>query len=423
MPFRRLIIVALAIAAAVIADCAPLPAPPSSRQLTMHYDSVRDSVARANGPAWRALHYPAADLHGPFPRPALGDTAADANDPIAYYRLGDSVRGVLPGLADRAYYWATRLDPTFANAYLARWRLLHDDDPWREMPDGSLDRASALPQSIAAATDSLLETAITYSPFLDGTLDVPRYAMYLDKKMVTRDPIIAGARSYDLGDFRAAAKDWGEGLRRKPYALMLHVARAYAWVKLGENDSAIADLSALAQRLDQIQRDSAFGPYVSKASIYYAIGMLHAGKHRMAEARTAYQQALAEDLGFYMAHMRLAGAAAQLGDTTTALSEVQMALLIRGDDPLLLVYSGTLLLRTGRVADAEQQFRAALRVDSVWALPYAMLGLSEDTRNDTAAALADYRDCLAHATRRATERDWVMQRVTALTPRPAPRLR
>lgn len=417
MTSRSLYIVALAAVGASIVACTPPPGPADFRRLAARSDSVRDSVARARGPAWRAMHYPAADPHGPFARPALGDTTADPNDPLAYYRLGDSVRNVLPGLADRAFYWATRLDPTFANAYFARWTLLRRAYPWREMPDATIRGVSALPPSAAIATDSLLEVAITYSPFLDGTFNVPAWIVYMDERRASRDPATAGLRSYGRGDFRAATMNWATALRKHPEAMMLHIPRAYAWVKLDEPDSAIADLTVLAQRLERIQHDSALAPYFSKAFLYYAIGMLHAGKQRMAEARSAYEQALAENLGFYMAHMRLAGAAAQLGDTTTALNELQTALLIRGDDPLLLVYDGNLLLDTGHVADAEQQFRAALHVDPEWAIAYAMLGMAAEARHDTATALATYGDYLSHAARHATERDWVTQRIAALGPR------
>src|SRR5690242_11321985 len=113
------------IAFAALVICASLPScavpPPPPRPFT--YSSL-DSQSRANGPVWRADHYPALDLHGPFDRPQLGDTSIDPNDALSYLRLGDSVKHVLPGLADRAYYWAVRLDPAMADAYFARWSLL-----------------------------------------------------------------------------------------------------------------------------------------------------------------------------------------------------------------------------------------------------------------------------------------------------------
>ena len=187
---------------------------------------------------------------------------------------------------------------------------------------------------------------------------------------------------------------------------MLHVQRAYAWVRLNEPDSAIGDLALLARRLEVVERDSSLAPYYSKEFLYYAIGMLHATRQRYAEARQAFEQALLENLGFYMAHVRLAGTAALLQDTTTALNELQTAMLIRADDPLALVYHASLLIGAGRVGDAERQLRAALRADSDYALPHVFLGLAAETRHDTTTARAEYGLYLARAPRSASERTW-----------------
>ena len=376
------------------------------RPLVTRYDSVLDSAAHTKGPAWRSLHYPIADLHGPYRRPELADSTADPNDALSYYRLGDSVRRTLPGLADRAFYWALRLDPTFADAYFARWRLLRREFPWREMPDGSIRRIFVVQPNAALATDSLLSVAIAYSPFLEGSIDFPRWIINVEERRAARDPIVAGMRAYGLGDYRKAVDEWAKALRAEPRAALLHVPRAYAWVRLNEQDSAIADLSTLVRRLEAVQRDSSVAAYASKEYLYYAIGMLHATKQRYEEARAAFEQALLENLGFYMAHVRLAGTAALLQDTVTALNELQTAMLIRGDDPLVLVYHASLLIGTGRVADAERQLRAALRADSDYALPHVFLGLAAESRHDTTAARAEYGLYLARAPQSATERTW-----------------
>lgn len=405
-------------AAALLFGCVPsAPDPPAPRPLVTRYDSALDSTARLKGPEWRALHYPAANLHGPFTRPELHDTAADPNDPLAYYRLGDSVRRTLPGLADRAFYWASRLDPTFADAYFARWALLRRDFPWREMPDGSIRWIFALQPNAAQATDSLLSLAISYSPFLEGTIDVPQWIIGLSEGRAAQDPTLAGMRAYGHGDYRKAVVEWAKALKKEPKAAILHVPRAYAWVRLDEADSAVSDLTQLAQHLEVVERDSALAPYYSKEFLYYAIGMLHATKKRFTEARAAFERALLENLGFYMAHVRLSGVVMMLNDTTTALNELETAMLIRPDDPLVLVYHGSLLLGSGRVADAERQFRAALRADSDYALPHVFLGLAAEKRNDTSLALAEYTDYLKRSPRSAGERVWAKSRMPLLVPR------
>ena len=386
--------------------------PPRTAAVMTRYDSALDSVARQKGPLWRSLHYPIANLHGPYPRPQLGDSTADPNDAMAYYRLGDSVRRTTPGLADQAFYWALRLDPTFADAYLARWMLLRQQFPWREMPDGSIRRLFDVEPNAAIATDSLATLAVAYSPFLEGTMDVPWWVLQESKS--ERGPATAGLRAYSLGNYRKAVDEWAKALREEPRAMMLRIPRAYAWVRLNEADSAIGDLTTLVRRLDIVQRDSAFARYYSKDFVYYAIGLLQASQNRYEQARSAFEQALVENLGFYMAHVRLAGTAAALSDTSTAITELQTAMLIRGDDPLALVFYASLLIGTGRLTEAEYQLHAALRADSDYALPHVFLGLAAEQRHDTTMARAEYGLYLARSPRNAKERGWASTHLNRL---------
>jgi tetratricopeptide (TPR) repeat protein len=136
-------------------------------------------------------------------------------------------------------------------------------------------------------------------------MDVPWWVMQESKS--ERDPATAGLRAYGLGNYRKAVDEWAKALRNEPRAVMLRIPRAYAWVRLNEADSAIGDLTKLVRRLETVQRDSAFARYYSKEFVYYAIGSLQASQQRYEEARTAFEQALVENLGFYMAHVRLAG--------------------------------------------------------------------------------------------------------------------
>lgn len=409
---RSLALVAL-IALLSGSGCNPPEPEHRPRPLVTRRDSIADSVARTMGPAWRSERYPSADLHGPFPRPRLADTA-DTNDPLAYYLLGDSLRYRRPGIADRAFYWATRLDPTFADAYFARWRLLRRDYTQREMPDGSIRDIFRVKPSVGLATDSLLSIAIAYSPFLDGAFDVPMSIVNMSERSASRDPTLAGMRAFGLRDYRTAVTQWSKAISQDPKQAMLHIPRAHAWVRLQEPDSAIADLSQLAQRLETVAHDSLMKAYFSKEFLYYAIGMLHGGKGRYPEARAAFEQALAENLGFYMAHVRLSGTLVALKDTATALSELETAILIRPDDPLVLIYDGNLLVSSGRVAEGEKRILAALQADSDYALPHVFLGLAAEARFDTVAARAHYTEYLARAPRGATERAWAKTQLATL---------
>ena len=359
------------------------------------------------------------DIHGPYTRPAL-PAGADPNDAVAYYNLGDSVRQRQQGLADRAFYWAIRLDPMMAEAYYRRWQVLYEGVTYRLYPDSSVRRIRhpAHNDPAAAPVDSLRLLALMYNPFLDAAIDIPPQIEDLRERDADRDPRVAGLWAYSRGDYKKTVKKLGEAIRKHPENAMFHVPRAYAWAHLQQNDSAVADLKALIDRIEHIE-DSTIVPYTSKDMLYYAIGVLRGGEGRYAEARSAYESVLAENLGFYMAHFRLAAAAQLLHDTTTALTELETATIIRADDPMVLTLHGAYLEKAGRLPEAERQLRAAIHTDTDYALPYAALGHVAEQRHDTAAALNNYREYLARSSRTAGERSWVSDRIAHLGIKPS----
>jgi Tfp pilus assembly protein PilF len=372
-------------------------------------DSTLTSLAREHDRAWREAHYPTTDPHGPFLRPALTDTADDPNDPIAYYRLGARVMDSHQGLADRAFYWAIRLDPYFPQAYQARWTLLRQRLNWRLSPDSTIRWRD---EAATRAADSLLYRAIAYDPFVNDPIDARRFAAFYGRlQRQPRDPLINGARAYAEGNYRKALDHWGQAIRRDRRLPFLHVARAHAWVRLRQLDSAITELSTLVSRLETIERDSLIAPYASKGHFDYAIGFLYARQDRFVEARAAYQRALEENLGSYIVHVRLAGIALSDQDTTAALNALETALLIEPEDLFVRTYYGALLAEAGHYADARRELETVVRADSDYALPYLYLGRVRDRTGDSSTARGWYARYLAHAARTAPDREWAEGRM------------
>ena len=401
------------------AECALLPTPEEQAHAAdVRYDSMVEARARDSSPEWRADHFPAADIHGPFPRPKL-PAGGDTNDAAAFYQLGASIEWRLPGLADRAFYWAVRLDPTMADAYYARWEVRRHGYHFRLYPDDSVRSFYRLSPNDAASLDSLRVSALMYDPFLDAAMSYPPQISILAESQAARNPVASGFRAYETGNYRKAVEKWAEAIRKQPEYAGLHVPRAFAWLHLpGGTDSAVADLTALIKRIERIQ-DSTFAPYISKDFLYYAVGFLRGRQSRYAEARAAYESALLENLGFYMAHVRLSAIDFALHDTTAALSELETASLMRSDDPMLLAFRGQILLRQGRLNEAEPALHAAVHADTDFALSYSFLGELAEARHDTSKALSSYREYLARASKTAPERPWVQGRVARLSSQPA----
>jgi tetratricopeptide (TPR) repeat protein len=295
-----------------------------------------------------------------------------------------------------------------ANAYYARWDLRRHGVALRLHPDDSIRPLTRAVPNESAAVDSLRFNALMYDPFLDGALDIPPQIERLSEWQANRDARTAGLWAYARGDYRKAVDKWGEAIHKAPESAGFHLPRAYAWIHLREVDSAVADLTALIKHIEHLQ-DSTVGPYLSKDFLYYAIGMLRGGQKRYAEARAAYENTLLENLGFYMAHMRLAS------------TELETATIIRADDPVLLTFFGSILDGAGQLDAAERHLRAAIDADTDYALPYGLMGHVAEQRHDSARAVAAYREYMTRASRTAPERGWVEGQLRRLTTGASPR--
>ena len=131
-------------------------------------------------------------------------------------------------------------------------------------------------------------------------------------------------------------------------------------------------------------------------------------------AREAFGRALQEDLSYYPAHLQLAFMALEGKDTTTALSEMDLAMQLRGDDPGARYLYGFTLANSGKTADAETQLRKALELDPVFAAPHFVLAQVLEHAKRPTDALGEYRAFLARSGKGDPRRAEAEARVTAL---------
>ena len=392
---------AACIAALSLAGC---PSPRASHRI----DPRLAGATATDRPRSIEDQFPALDLHGPFPPPALDDTTADPADAVAYFQLGVRTMDTASGLADRAFYWATQINPFFPEAYYARW-VLRRRTPFRLPSD------SVTPERRVAsrrATDSLRILAMEYNPFVDDGVEFRHVVAHPEGAVrLSRDPVIAAGQAYAQRDYRGAVRLWAEAIRKHPDIVMMHLPRSYAFQRLDETDSAIAELSTIAARIEKLERDSTTRGYFSKEQFYYAIGILETQRGRVAQAREAFEHALAENLGFSMAHVRLAAVALSENDSATALTELATASAIRADDPFVATFYGSLLLGLHRLPEAEAQLLLATKLAPRYALPHFFLGQLRDEQHDDHRARAAFQRFLELAARTSTERPWVVARL------------
>ena len=112
------------------------------------------TIARAQQPA--LVLDPIFNLSAAPARPPLAALATlDSNDAHEYYDAGMASIDTNQALASAAFYWASQLDPSWAEPYYARFYVLR-----RAEPKGISD-------SLRTLVDSLYTQAILHDPYVD----------------------------------------------------------------------------------------------------------------------------------------------------------------------------------------------------------------------------------------------------------------
>lgn len=369
-------------------------------------------------------------------RPAL-PAQSDTNDASAYYRLGMDRLSANPREAADAFWWASRLDPHWADPLYARRAALLMSN--RSLLLGYYSAVeSAWRQAMPA--DSLVARALEMDPFLQRNLEGELARAYMDAAIEratrggeTRDQLTsveraeltknilgqmdAGTRAWLAaadGDLDHALEFYALAIRQARYKSELYADQARVLAQRGDLAGAVASLdSAVATRSREQSRRLVF-LYQSKAQYQQTLGALHERMGHADLARTAYGAALQEDLSFAWAHAHMASLSLAAGDTAGAVSELALAVQIRPDDPALRVDAATVLALAGHVQDAVKHLEKAVELDPYYADPYVMLGRLNDASGITPEALRYYDAYLAHAALLHPQHAWVEQRARDL---------
>lgn len=350
------------------------------------------------------------------PRPAL-TPSADTNDAGAYYTYGSILMSKDPGAAYDGFYWASRLEPSMAEAYYARamainlaWIALVIDkievDPGYELTP---------PQELALRFDTLMIKALTSDPFFDRRFDLLLFPRRVRAAIGrSRDPYFQGYYAYAMHEFGAAADAWAKALRKDPNNISLHIQRAQALYHANERDSAYAELALVADTIEARQQQKLSREYESKEMLRYAMGIIRVEQKRFDAARELFGQALSENLALYMAHVRLAGVDLVVADTAGALNEFALAVQIAGTDPVLRLQYARLLHAVARDEEAVAQLGVAIELDPYYTAPYELLGQVHDAHGRTAEATRAYREFVRRAAKRDPSLPRVRHRLAAL---------
>jgi tetratricopeptide (TPR) repeat protein len=341
--------------------------------------------------AFVALTASAQKSRGLPDRPDLPD-GSDRNDPWAYFRLAQSSLRRDPGKAADAYFWAARLNPTWAEAYYGRRiALLLRDRPklvrYYEGDKGVIRETMGI--------DSLYLYALTLNPFLAPELDHLIFDALIQeysRQYANRSGESASGIAYEIESYLRQSPQWRallafrDGKTASALALYaqaiprskdkggLIAERGRLFFQLGQYDSAYVNLNEALAQLRKADKNDLVFLYESKALMESRIGLIEAVKGNKTAAAEAFGRALQEDLSYFPAHVNLAYLALETGDAETVISEMNLAVDIKPDDPGIRFRYGYALGTVSKLDEAVIQLKKAVELDPDFAAPHFTLG-------------------------------------------------
>jgi tetratricopeptide (TPR) repeat protein len=350
-------------------------------------------------------------------RPKM-DVGRDTNSAGAYYFWGLGQLQRNPRDAENAFYWASRLDPAWADPLYAQRIAFHMSNLerfWKYM----IGTKYVLKSPDIKRTDSLYYRAMLRDPFFFRRHD----KMLLDQLyreltgqygVISGDPEMRAWFAYSETRFPEAVDLYAKAIAKRPKAYDLHADRARAFFHMGRFDSTVAEMNLAIDGYRKEDESDLVIVYESKAMYEFSIANAFIQAGKLQEAREALGRTLTEDLSFYIAHQRMAALSLMAGDTATALSEYELAVQLNNDDAPLRAEYGAVLVRLGKHAEAEPHLLRAIELEPWYARPYAILASAYEGLGKNAEAVAQYAAFLERAARNDELRPAVQARVTAL---------
>jgi tetratricopeptide (TPR) repeat protein len=372
-------------------------------------------------------------------RPRL-PAAADTNDARAYFRLGQELLDRRPRDAADAFYWASQIEPGWADPLYGRHVALLMSDPRRLVLYYQGDRSTRRNPQVQRI-DSLYYRALRIDPFLrrqfdrelirlwvisaisggEVGVDVPLVAFYSEQIMRDMPPLARARVLAGEGRLAQALAAFDQALRERnrrwsePVRVIRH-ERARMFALAGNDSMALVELRhAVEAGVEEEEGDELVFFYQSKAVLEHSMGRVHERSGDRDAAREAYARALLEDLSYYPAHVRMGILAMASGDTATAVHELALAAEAGSDDAATRLTYATLLASLRRLPEAEAELLAATELAPYYAEPWFLLGMVRDWRGE-GDSVAAYRAFLARARRDDPRRAQVEPIVVATTP-------
>jgi tetratricopeptide (TPR) repeat protein len=355
-------------------------------------------------------------------RPKLREVT-DTNDAQAYFAAGLERFRDDPLTASAAFYWASRIDPSWGDPlYARRTALLAQNRGLLRAMMTASRRSRSSGQLLSL--DSLQARALMLSPFLFRRLDRQLFITYLTDGDRTvnltfeisewvnqSSPATQGWYSYSQGHFDRALSHYARAITQEREKAWLHLERARIFGMRNAVDESVAEFRMALDELRRKDDKSLVVFYDSKAMAEFSTAVLLEGAGKPDEAREAYGRALQEDLAYYPAHMRLGLLALGQADTAAAISELALAAQIAPQEPFIRYMNGWVLGKTKHPDESIVELKKAIELEPFYALPNLVLGTQYEVLGKGPEALAAYERFLGTASGNDPQRKFASARV------------
>ncbi len=175
--------------------------------------------------------------------------------------------------------------------------------------------------------------------------------------------------------------------------------RGLSWARGGDNASALGDLREVLDRLADASDQAPANPMLPLVAneIRYVMAVIELKAGRTIDARQQFEQVLTQDLGMYMAHVKLAELHERNGAWNAAIRERQRAVETKPGDPVLLFDLGSSLARAARLPEADTVLARAIELNPHNAGYVYLSARVQLALGDTARAATSYRHFMAIA--------------------------
>lgn len=267
---------------------------------------------------------------------------------------------------------AIAIDPRHATAYLWLGDLPFDRRPklWQELRKG---KVPAQYQSAVEESFRLWRHAFLLDPLVDvrvpgaeappeDLVTIPDYGRATTRFLLALGLGAFGAGRYELS--HSALKLWGERVYPgQPLDSLPDFLLWYRGLSAGQQRAynlAIADFRELLRRAERTERADTLMHIPLETNDYrYVLALFHQLWGKPADAMRLYQEAIANDLGLYMAHVRMAQMYREYRMWDKAIEEAERAVAISPEDATATLELGMILAAAGKTAEAEAALERA----------------------------------------------------------------